>query len=92
MTDDQLKSMLQEWKAPPAPATLRARVFRERRNWLRWLLSGELRVPVPVAIAAVCVLVFLVYRGIPQPASSLSDFQQVDEFKPRIVRTLYENR
>lgn len=92
MTDDELKAVLQAWKAPPAPETLRARVFRERRNWLRWLFSGELRVPVPVALAAVCVLLFLGYRMLQPPTSSLSDFQQVDEFKPRIVRIVHENR
>jgi hypothetical protein len=92
MTDDELKSILRTWSAPPAPATLRARVFGERKNWMRWLLSGELRVPVPVALAALCIFLFLAYRAIPRPASSLSDFQQVDQFRPRIVRTVYENR
>ena len=92
MTDDELKSLLQTWEAPTAPATLRARVFGRRRNWLRWLLAGELRVPVPVALAALCVLLFLAYRAMPRAASSLSDFEPVGQFQPRIVRTLYENR
>jgi hypothetical protein len=92
MTDDELKSILQTWEAPPAPATLRTRVFRGRRNWVQWLLSGELRVPVPVALGALCVLLFLAYRVIPRPTSSLSDFQPVDQFKPRIVRIVHETR
>ena len=92
MTDDELKSMLRTWQAPPAPLSLRARVLRERRPSWTWLLSGEIRIPVPVALAALCVLIFVAYRAIRPAAASLSDFQQVQQFEPRIVRTLNETR
>ena len=98
MTDDELRSMLREWEAPGAPASLRGRVLPVRRFSLRWWLSGELRVPVPVALAlAACVVALGVYalmRPVLRPSSSkdasLSDFQQVQRFDPRIVRTVYE--
>jgi len=93
MNDEELRSMLRTWQTPPAPETLRARVFRRRWPSFRWLLSGEIRVPVPVALAALCLLIFVAYRAVrtPEPAS-LSDFQQVQQFEPRIVRTVNEAR
>jgi hypothetical protein len=90
MNDDELRSMLRRWKAPPAPETLRARVFRRRTFSLRWLLSGEIRVPVPVALAALCLLILIAYRAVRPAAGSLSDFQHVQQFQPRIVRTVHE--
>jgi hypothetical protein len=92
MTDDELRSMLRTWQAPPAPERLRARIFRRRWTLFRWLLSGEIRVPVPVALAALCLLLFVTYRAVRPPAASLSDFEQVRQFQPRIVRTAHESR
>jgi hypothetical protein len=57
MTDRELDGMLAQWKAPLAPARLKATVFGERRMpWWRRAWSGSIRVPVPVA----CTLVVLV--------------------------------
>ncbi len=92
MTDDELRSKLGAWQAPPAPETLRARVFPRRRSPFQWLLSGEIRVPVPIALAALCLLIFIGYRAMRPAAGSLSDFKQVEQLQPRIVRTSYENR
>lgn len=91
MTDEELRSMLETWKAPPAPASLRGRVFR-RKPWFEWLLAGNIRVPVPVALAVACLLMFVAYRALRPPAASLSDFEQVRQFQPRIVRTIHETR
>lgn len=95
MNDDDLKSMLESWKAPRAPVSLRARVEAERerrgrRQWWQWLWSGEIRLPVPVALAFVAALVaFGVYRGLaPRRPASLTDFEQVRQFEPRIVRNI----
>lgn len=90
MTDEELQSMLRTWHAPPAPATLRARVFRHRRSILGWLLSGEIRVPVPVALAVLCLLFFVAYRAVRPHAASLSDFEHVQQWQPRLVRTTHE--
>jgi hypothetical protein len=93
MTDDELRSTLRTWQAPCAPETLRKRVFRRRWPALGWLLSGGIRVPVPVALAALFLLMFVAYRAARPPAeASLSDFQQVQSLQPRIVRTLHETR
>ena len=49
MDDRELNQLLREWKAPDAPPGLRPR--RAPEPWLRWLLAGTIRVPVPVALA-----------------------------------------
>jgi quercetin dioxygenase-like cupin family protein len=50
MDDRELNRLLREWKAPEAPPHLRPR--RTHRSWLDWLVTGGIRVPVPVALAA----------------------------------------
>ena len=50
MDDQELNRWLREWKAPDAPPHLRPR--RARASWLGWLATGAIRVPVPVALAA----------------------------------------
>lgn len=92
MTDDELRSMLRTWEAPAAPEMLRERVFGRRRSPWWWLLTGRIHVPVPVALALVCLVVFVAYRSTRPPTGTLSDFQQVREFQPRIVRTVHEAR
>jgi hypothetical protein len=94
--DKELNSMLQEWKAPPAPAHLRAAIFPEAPWWQR-LLRAELRIPVPLAAAAILLL----FAGIwlfrpapsPPPSTQLVTFRElrpVNELKPRIIRRTYE--
>ncbi|MBI2685677.1 MAG: hypothetical protein HYX27_05120 [Acidobacteria bacterium] len=91
MTDDELRSTLREWQAPPAPNTLRERVLPRKKSWLAWWGSGEIRIPVPVAVAMLCLLIFGAYRIAkpPEPAT-LTDFEHVTKFNPRIVRTIHE--
>jgi quercetin dioxygenase-like cupin family protein len=50
MDDQELNQLLREWKAPNAPPDLR--IPRTQSSWVRWLISGSIRVPVPVACAA----------------------------------------
>ena len=52
LNDEQLKEVLREWRAPEAPAHLEARIFASPRPiplW-RWLLTGSIRIPVPVLV------------------------------------------
>jgi hypothetical protein len=92
LKDDELKRLLRQWEAPRAPETMRGRALRRRTFPLRWLISGEIRVPVPVAILAACLLIAALYvTGRPKTVS-LSDFQQVRHFQPRLVRTINEIR
>ena len=94
LDDEELSQLLRQWTAPPAPASLGRRIRSPRRPWWRWLLTGTIRIPVPVGIAAAVVLAALwVYtspstrRAVPQPAPSVSlaDFQPVVQLEPRIV-------
>ena len=93
--DKELKELLQKWKAPAAPATLARRLF-PRQPWWRWLMTGSVRVPVPVGLAALAVVAGLLYwsRPAPPPESvqeksvSLADFQPVERLEPRIIRSV----
>lgn len=93
--NDPLRHLLDEWQAPPAPATLERRVFPRRSLW-DWLLAGQIRVPVPVALALLVALLTATYfysRRPPAPAvasgpaaSNSADFEPVKEIKLRIIR------
>jgi quercetin dioxygenase-like cupin family protein len=50
MDDQDLNRLLREWTAPDAPPGLRPP--RAHSSWLRWLVGGTIRVPVPAALAA----------------------------------------
>ena len=55
MDDRELNRLLREWKAPDAPPHLRPP--RAHGSWLGWLVTGGIRVPVPVALAALLLAV-----------------------------------
>jgi hypothetical protein len=101
LTDRELDAMLPEWKAPAAPARLRAAVFPEVPTpWWRRMWSSSIRVPVPVACLLTLVLALAalrwftprtIYRDriVPLAARAPSDASQlrpVSELNPRIVR------
>ena len=54
MDDQELNRLLREWRAPDAPPNLRPP--RAHVSRLRWLVSGTIPVPVPVAFAALVLL------------------------------------
>src|ERR1039458_9881787 len=102
--DPQLHQLLREWKAPNAPPSLEERVLGRRISWWRFLLTGQIRVPAPLAIAMVAALiamgVFLVRdRGraaVVAPAAepararfNLKDFQPVQNVQVRVIRSGY---
>jgi hypothetical protein len=75
METDPLGSILREWKAPDAPASLDARMlaaYRERRRSSAWqgLWSARISVPVPLlaALLLIAAAVFLEFRAQPTPA------------------------
>ena len=96
MDDRELRELLREWKAPEAPH-LRPPTVPARQPWWAWLLTGSIRVPVPVGIAAALLVGFLFYWGAPEPAPpadppagpqpvvSLADFQPVEDVELRVV-------
>jgi quercetin dioxygenase-like cupin family protein len=68
MDDRELNRLLREWTAPDAPPHLRPR--RAQRSWLGWLVTGVIRVPVPVALAALLMAAFWTASTWPQPMSA----------------------
>ena len=66
--DRDLTHLLREWKAPGAPATLRARVIGRPLPWWRWLFAGTIRVPVPVVVAVALLLAVWAYTRLPATA------------------------
>jgi len=64
MEDQELNRLLREWKAPDAPSHLRPR--RAPASRLRWLVSGTIRVPVPVALAALLLAAFWIASTRPE--------------------------
>jgi hypothetical protein len=100
MDDRELNQLLREWQAPGAPPHLRAPI-PTRQPWWRWLMTGTIRVPVPVGLAAGALLVFgWMYSTAPQRPEistqpsvnqavvSLADFQPVQEAELRVVGDL----
>ena len=68
MDDRDLDQLLREWKAPNAPPHLRVR--RAQPSRFRWLLTGSIRVPVPVAVAALLLAAFWFGSTQPGPMSA----------------------
>lgn len=93
LDDQELDSLFQEWKAPTAPASLERRVLPQPSSPWRWLVTGSIRVPVPLGIAAILLLVlWAVFRQpTPPPAgetlhgSALADFRPVEQLEPNLV-------
>ena len=96
MDDRELNQLLREWTAPDAPAQMRA-PQRRTVNW-RWLLTGSIRVPVPVGLAAALLAAVWLYSSASarqpvadrqepssQPVVSLADFTPVEEVELRVV-------
>ena len=91
--DPKLRELLNEWHLPGAPASLDARILGTRHPWWNFLLSGSVRLPMPVAIVIAAALLFmavaLIHRQ-PEPpkrsAINLADFQPVRDLNVRIIR------
>jgi quercetin dioxygenase-like cupin family protein len=67
MEDKELDRLLREWKAPNAPMHLRPRPTRS--GWLAWLITGSIRVPVPVALGAMVLAALWVAAARSEPTS-----------------------
>lgn len=100
LDEKELNQLLQRWEAPGAPPTLRGKLGRRSpaQRW-RWLLTGSIRIPVPVGIAAIVVFLIWMLAGrtppvpVTQPAAStLADFQPVRQLEPKIISTDENNR
>ena len=72
LNEKELNGLLREWKAPPTPPGIEMRVLAATepaafRRFLRWTVSGSIRVPVPVGIAAAILLLFLTFQAVRPP-------------------------
>jgi hypothetical protein len=97
LSEQELDALLPEWKAPLAPAHLRASVFPSvSRRWWRNLWSLSIRVPVPVAAMVAIVVVLAAWRGTLTVAPRVivrTERVEVPVFKDRVVsRTVYRDR
>jgi hypothetical protein len=91
--------MLREWQAPDAPPSLDAKVLGARRqsSWWKWMLTGSIRIPVPVGILAAIAIAWILFqvRVPPKPSvpeGTYANFQPVQELKPVILRNSDESR
>ena len=93
-TDDpKLSELLKEWQVPGAPPSLDARVLARRERWWSFLLTGSIRVPVPVGVAIAAILLAMGVALVRQPAVkradspvNLVDFRPVDDPHVRVIR------
>lgn len=94
LNEKELDQLLRKWEAPPAPPTLKARVFPAQESRWRWLATGTIRVPVPIALAAVVLVALWIHDSRPasppriaQPGTvSLADFKPVRQLEPVLVQ------
>ena len=99
LNDDELRQLIPSWQAPGTPERLRSRILGPRRSRFAWLMTGAIRVPVPVCAAVVLALLWLVSArtnggDVPSGSSDrqnqrtvvwLADFQPPAEVEVRVV-------
>ena len=93
LDDKELSQLLQRWEAPGAPAELRGKLVAPKPPFWRWLVTGSIRIPVPVGLAAIALLALWMLTGeapptpVAQPPASinLADFQPVRQLDPQLV-------
>ena len=68
MDDQELNRLLREWTAPDPPPDLRPR--RAPVSPLHWLVTGTIRVPVPVALAALLLAALWIAATRPGPITT----------------------
>ena len=96
LDEQELKQLLARWEAPPAPASLRESVLQDRMKWWRWLISGTIRVPVPIGMLAIALLAIWLYStAVTRPKSMppqreepvlMKGFKPVEQLTPVIIR------
>ncbi len=95
LNDDELDELLMKWRAPSAPQSLDQRVRSARRgSWWKWLMTGSIRVPVPLTLAFIFALLAMFAVSIaraPATEKTTGVFQPVKRLEPRIIRSIYEN-
>lgn len=95
--DPKLSELLKEWQVSGAPPSLDARILGVRKPWWSFLLTGSVRIPVPVMVAIAAILlvmaVALLRERPPAPVAqsvNLADFQPVRDPNIRIIRSNHD--
>jgi len=99
LNDHELDGLLRDWRAPAPPESLKRKVLgRARGVWWRWLLTGSIRVPVPLTLAVAAAFVALIVLTVLRPASNIAprenkstSLQPVKRLEVRIIRSSYES-
>src|SRR5260370_1805146 len=97
LSDRELDAILPAWKAPLAPARLRAAVFLEAsKPWWRTLWSTSFRVPIPVAFCLAIMLALVAWRwftpGAPRVVIQTERVEVPVVKKEVVTRTVYRDR
>ena len=61
--DPELGNLLRQWRVPPHSAVLEVRVLGAKQPWWRFLLTGSIRVPVPLALGLAVLMTFGAWRA-----------------------------
>ena len=61
--DPELGNLLRLWRVPPHSAALEQRVLGAKLPWWRFLLTGSIRVPVPLALGLAVLMTFGAWRA-----------------------------
>ncbi len=110
MDDPKLSELLKEWRVPDAPVSLDARFFgacapgvrvpdaRRQPLW-SFLMTGSIRVPVPLMAAVAAILILMAFAllrkqaAVPAvPSVNLAEFRPVQDLNVRVIRGDYEAR
>jgi len=90
--DRDLSNLLREWRISSVPRSLDERVSRAGRPWWRVMLTGSIRVPIPVAAAMAAVLLMAGAWLKPRPpvvapaGINLEQFRPVSDLNVRVIR------
>jgi hypothetical protein len=94
LNENELNRLLRQWEAPPAPSTLKGRVFpAQKKSLWKWLCTGSIRIPVPIVLAAALLVILWIHYSkavnppqVVQPGTvSLRDFKPVHQLEPVLV-------
>ena len=94
--DPKLNELLHEWQVEGVPPSLDARIAKLHRNWWSTLLTGSIRVPIPVGVAVSAALLVMAGALVRQrtespaapatvPSISLVEFRPVMDLNVRVI-------
>jgi hypothetical protein len=92
--DPKFRALLRESRVPGVPKSLDERVLALRKPRWTFLLTGSIRVPVPVGLAIATVMLLMGGALLEQkpaeplaaPSVNLLDFRPVSDLNVRVIR------